>query len=52
MENKEKFVQFDIWCKKCKDWKRDETTDPCNSCMADPVNVNSTKPTHWTSRDE
>ena len=44
MDEYEIEVQFDYWCPKCihKDLK--ETKDPCNECLDNPYNNNSTKP--------
>lgn len=41
------FVEFDKWCQKCehKDLKDDE--DPCNECLAEPVNENSRRPVNF-----
>lgn len=39
-----KEVRFDKWCKSCKYRFRKETEDPCNDCLNEPSNENSTKP--------
>ena len=39
-----KFVRFDIYCKDCKYQTTEETDDPCNECLAEPVNEYSKKP--------
>lgn len=46
MEIIDKIVEFDKWCPKCQfkqvnDIKGEE---PCNECLANTTNVNSTKP--------
>ena len=38
LEEKEKIVKFEIWCPKCVNQKLDETKDPCNECLDQPVN--------------
>jgi len=47
MNNKEKLVAFDIWCPKCKYKNKREEEEPCDECLAYPVNENSTKPVMW-----
>lgn len=49
---KTKFVKFDYWCKKCKNEKTDETEDPCNECLANPVNWDSTKPVNFKEKND
>lgn len=44
MEIHKKFVEFDKWCEKCKNYKKSPTDDPCNECLTHPVNDGSRKP--------
>lgn len=44
MENREKEVYFDEYCPKCKFYALDEAEEPCDSCLAEPVNTYSHKP--------
>lgn len=44
MEIIDKIVEFDKYCKLCKNVKLLETDDPCNECLTSPVNINSRKP--------
>lgn len=39
-----KFVDFATWCSKCLHSTKNETCDPCNECMSEPVNEYSHKP--------
>ena len=50
MENKEKIVEFEKWCQTCMDKNTEETEDPCNVCLTEPVNTNSHKPVNWRGR--
>lgn len=50
--NNEKIVSFRYWCPLCKYATVPETEDPCNECMHDPVNLNSTKPVKFERKDE
>jgi len=51
MESKTKEVRFDIYCKTCKNYKLDESQDPCNECLNEPSNENSHKPVNWEEAD-
>jgi len=46
MEIIDKFVKFENWCPKCQFKNVDDTKgeEPCNECLANATNVNSTKP--------
>lgn len=47
MEIFDKEVRFDIYCPKCIHEKQDEAMDPCNECLAHPVNENTAKPINF-----
>lgn len=52
MEIVEKIVEFDKYCKTCK-WKdTDDNLDPCNECLANPVNENSKKPVNYEEKEK
>lgn len=42
-----KEVYFDKYCKDCKWFKTDESEDPCDDCLTQPVNVDSHKPVNY-----
>ena len=44
MENNEHLVDFNQYCCQCKHQKVSDTTDPCDTCLTSPTNVNSRKP--------
>jgi len=44
MENNEKIVDFENYCKLCKHAKLAEKLDPCDECLTNPVNTNSCIP--------
>lgn len=48
--NSEKEVYFDQYCKTCKHEKSKETDDPCDNCLAEPVNMYSHKPVCWEDK--
>ena len=43
-------VYFDKYCKTCKHCKLDENKDPCDECLAIPMNENSHKPVNWEAK--
>lgn len=47
----EKFVNFRLYCPKCKyyDLKQDE--EPCNECLENPTNQYSTKPVMYKEKE-
>lgn len=47
----EKFVNF-AYCGICKSKDVDERKEPCNSCVANPVNFESTKPVKYVEDPE
>jgi hypothetical protein len=52
MDDREhKIVDYHTWCQKCKHQKLDETKEPCNECLSYPINLNSTKPIKFTSKE-
>lgn len=50
MEFPLKEARFDIWCQKCVNANTKDTDEPCNSCLANPVNEHSTKPVEWKEK--
>ena len=44
-------VSFDTWCANCKHAQLEETKDPCNECLDNPVNMNSYQPTLFEKKD-
>ena len=47
MNDNEKEVRYDIYCKKCKHKELPENMDPCWDCLTNPVNWNSKKPVYF-----
>ena len=39
-----KEVRFDIYCKKCENWTKSASNDPCNECLGTPSNDDTHKP--------
>lgn len=46
-----KEVYFGEYCKTCKWEKLVETEEPCDSCLMEPVNLNSHKPVKYEPKD-
>ena len=47
MESQMKFVEFGVYCKKCKHRDRGEDQKPCCYCLEVPVKENSHIPEYW-----
>lgn len=47
----EKFVNFRLYCPKCKDYESRADEDPCNDCLEHPVNMYSEKPVRYTEKE-
>ena len=45
-------VQFEEYCPKCKHFTKLETEDPCWTCLTNPVNEDSVRPTEFKERKE
>lgn len=50
-EIKDKIVEFENWCKLCKHYTKSGNDEPCETCLTNPVNENSHKPTEWEQCD-
>ena len=48
--NETKEVRFDLWCSTCEHHDKNETDDPCNACLAQGFNVDSTKPVMYKEK--
>lgn len=46
-EIRERFVDYAIYCKKCKYKDKNGWEDPCNECMSTPVAMSTTKPVKY-----
>lgn len=51
-DNDDKIVYFNKWCSSCKHFNDDETDDPCNECLTNPVNQNSHKPVRFEQKED
>jgi hypothetical protein len=47
MEYRDKFVDFNRYCKICEHYKKNESEDPCWDCLSNPINTNSHKPVNY-----
>lgn len=52
MENIYKEVDFNKYCKTCKNKDTKEYEDPCNDCLSEPINVRSHKPVNWEEKEK
>lgn len=48
----DKIVTFYYWCPKCKHKDKSGDEEPCNECLAYPVNQDSRKPVKFDGKDE
>ena len=39
-----KFVEYEVYCPKCKYSELKDSDDPCNECLTEPINFASVKP--------
>lgn len=44
MELRDKEVYFETWCPKCEYYALDESEDPCDECLNNPVNQYTHRP--------
>ena len=51
LENSYEEVYFDQYCNTCKHEKLDETDDPCDECLENPVNLYSHKPMYFEEKE-
>ena len=50
MEYEYKEVEFWKYCEKCKHYEVEDVKDPCNDCLAEPMNLHSTKPVYFEEK--
>jgi len=50
-ETKEKFVDFHVYCSRCKDKDTSPTADPCNECLGVPVRFGTRKPVKFEEKE-
>lgn len=43
----QKEVNFKAWCPHCSYYKLEEVKSPCNECLNQPWNLNSTRPVNF-----
>lgn len=46
-----KEVYFGQYCKTCKHCEKEETDEPCDDCLNEPVNLYSHKPVKWEEKE-
>lgn len=47
-----KFVDFELYCNKCKHKELKEYEEPCHRCLNEPVNTYSEKPVCYEEKDK
>ena len=47
-----KEVRFDLYCKDCKHYEKDENEDPCWDCLNSGWNENSHRPVSFEEKDK
>ena len=50
MEENQKEVYFDKYCKTCKYSKLKDSEDPCAECLCYPSNTDSHRPVCWKGK--
>lgn len=50
MEDSYKEVFFADYCKSCKHCDKPESEDPCDDCLASPMNTYSHKPVNYEEK--
>ena len=51
MQFEYKIVTFYEYCEKCKHKKKQESEEPCNECLSNPVNAHSHKPLKFEEKN-
>ena len=46
-----KIVEYDEYCHTCKNFLKEENEEPCWTCLDNPVNEDSHKPTEYEPKD-
>lgn len=52
MEIRDKIVEFDKYCEKCRFKDKKESDEPCHECLIYPVNENSKKPVNFKEKEK
>ena len=47
-----KEVYFDVYCETCKHKNVDETEEPCDTCLANPMNLYSHRPIKYEEKQK
>ena len=47
-----KIVNFSAYCVDCKHIHKDETEEPCDSCLSEPVNQNTHTPVKYEEAEK
>ena len=50
-DNNTKEVYFSQYCSDCEFEYTPEENPPCDDCLAEPMNINSHKPTHFKPKE-
>lgn len=50
MDENMKEVYFSNYCEMCKNYKTDETDDPCDECLTAPARPNSHRPLNFKEK--
>lgn len=50
MENREKIVEFSVYCPTCKHYEKEGVEEPCDECLENPMNIDSHKPVKWEEK--
>jgi hypothetical protein len=50
--DREKFVNFRLYCPKCEHYEVAQDAEPCNECLHYPTNVESEKPVKYKEKEK
>lgn len=50
MNSNDKEVYFHQYCKTCEHFDKMEEEEPCDDCLAEPVNTDSHRPVRWEEK--
>ena len=51
MELMDKEVYYNEYCNSCKHREKENTDEPCNECLGEPINLYSHKPVKYEEKN-
>ena len=50
MERVNKIVKYDLYCKNCEHFEKEDWEDPCHECLQTPARQDSHKPLYFEEK--